>query len=337
MNELNAHYFPTSVVMVDDEMGFMENFSLLLNDKLPVCKYSSPLEALEFINSVDVAKSYGRLTDNHSYQKVEPTVKLGVCSALDYLYDNEKYACTTVLLVDYAMPGMDGLEFCRNISNKNIKKILLTGQADENIAIAAFNEGIIDRFFLKDSEDVHSRVNQAIDELQYEFFAKVNNPLVQSLIVETYDFMRNERIADFVNGLVKAGKVTEYYLWSQPRGYLLSDINGKLSFLYVCSDADLESHYEEAEAEDAPDELLQILEAGTHVPWFNTEDGFYSEDCEQWKECLHVADKATDGNLTWHYGVGELPVIKRLELEKVSPYRRFIRKLDLKVIQGGKS
>jgi 1,4-dihydroxy-2-naphthoyl-CoA synthase len=49
------------------------------------------------------------------------------------------------------IPGMDGFRFCFARKDKNIQKILLTGAADEEIAIDAFNTGCINRFLRKRS------------------------------------------------------------------------------------------------------------------------------------------------------------------------------------------
>ena len=51
-----------------------------------------------------------------------------------------------VAVMDVAMPELNGMEFCRRITDPSIRKIVLTGKADEHVAVKSFNEGLIDRF-----------------------------------------------------------------------------------------------------------------------------------------------------------------------------------------------
>ncbi|HAR63804.1 MAG: hypothetical protein DKM50_08675 [Candidatus Margulisiibacteriota bacterium] len=62
----------------------------------------------------------------------------------------------SVVICDYKMPGMNGIQFLAEIKDlfPDTIRIMLTGQADLNMAIDAVNEGNIFRFLTKpcDSE-----------------------------------------------------------------------------------------------------------------------------------------------------------------------------------------
>ena len=63
------------------------------------------------------------------------------------IYNSERFAQISVVITDYAMPEMDGVDFLRQIKHSEIKRILLTGVADEKIAVKAFNWGTYRPFF----------------------------------------------------------------------------------------------------------------------------------------------------------------------------------------------
>lgn len=68
--------------------------------------------------------------------------------ALELLENGEKFA---VIMSDYYMPGMNGIEFLTNVSSFNPEavKVLITGNADVNMAIDAVNMGNVFRFLCK--------------------------------------------------------------------------------------------------------------------------------------------------------------------------------------------
>ena len=73
---------------------------------------------------------------------------------------------------------MNGLEFCRNIQNLPIRKIMLTGRADTKLAVEAFNQKIIDKFLLKDvAEEIENTIYDALIEEQKVYFEKLSSSL----------------------------------------------------------------------------------------------------------------------------------------------------------------
>ena len=71
--------------------------------------------------------------------------------ALSRLLEDE--SSFDIVITDYNMPGMDGLELCNKLLNNNISLpvILLTGAGSENLAVDALKAGV-DDYLIKDIE-----------------------------------------------------------------------------------------------------------------------------------------------------------------------------------------
>ena len=66
----------------------------------------------------------------------------------------ERHRLVQSCVVDYAMPGTDGLAVLNTLLDWPGSRVLLTGQADEQIAVKAFNSGLIDQFVPKQTTDI---------------------------------------------------------------------------------------------------------------------------------------------------------------------------------------
>ena len=63
------------------------------------------------------------------------------------------------------MPGMDGLQALAELGDWPGSRVLLTGQADEQVAVRAFNRGLIDQFIPKQTPDISRRLIEAVERL----------------------------------------------------------------------------------------------------------------------------------------------------------------------------
>ena len=58
----------------------------------------------------------------------------------------DRFTLTKVCVVDQVMPRATGLQVIRQLEGRNGLRVLLTGGVDHSAAVAAFNEGLIDRY-----------------------------------------------------------------------------------------------------------------------------------------------------------------------------------------------
>lgn len=285
-------YFPTNAVLVDDDINFLKHFSLLLDPRLPCRTYSSAAAALEQINGqTSLLHSFAEITNVAVADDTEEHIYVDFNKIHNLVYDDERFSQITIAIIDYDMPEMNGLEVCKKIHHPEIKKILLTGKADEKLAVEAFNAGLIDQFIQKGNTDVDKQLNKAIDKLQLEYFMDITSPVHMAIIDSTASFLNDGNFHRKFSGLIKEKNIIEFYLWDNPRGLLMLDEYGNSGFMFVMSEEVLNTHYDMVETCEAPAELLKLIKNGGHLPWFPTTDGYYTSDClPDWRNYLHEVD-----------------------------------------------
>jgi CheY-like chemotaxis protein len=292
-------YFPTTVIFVDDNLPFLEGLQLTLNpDKAHYLFFDQPEEALNFLTTKYQANPfYNRCISQSNDELPEHrTIDINIREIHKESLNPQRFDETTVLVVDYAMPGLTGLDICTKLKNQLFKKILLTCEADECIAVRAFNEGIINKFIRKDDPNFESTINDAIQELQKKYFQDLSSSLISSLVANTQTsskLLTNPNFIDFFESLVIQLKIVEFYLMDSEGSFMLLDINGTPKWLTVKSTYEIQAFAELAKIGRADQNLVKKLMDCSYIPYFHTNEELQTPP-EQWHNFLHPAKKLKD-------------------------------------------
>ncbi len=326
------YYYPTTVVFVDDDRAFLENLVIGLEGDLASVIFDSPVDAIAFIEAGAKMRSHNLVLAAH------PEVPDGVDRALtdrmvtvelskipELVYQQKRFEELTVVVVDYAMPGLNGLEFCERLGDTPVRKILLTGKADEKTAVQAFNAGIIDRFIVKSDPRALTLVGDNAKALQASRFEETAEMIVRALGAAAPGFLKDRRFAELFAELGRRTAAVEYYLVADAPGMLLVDGEGKPTLCVAVTAQDLRAHWEIARDQDAPAELLTALESRTKVPLFWQNEGFYGPRCTDWRAALHPAE-TFEGAETYYYAL--LPSPPNVDAGRIYAYDRYLEVLD---------
>ena len=279
-------YYPTQVILVDDDPDFLDAVSLILPRDLSYRLFQSARQASTHINS---AQQHAELIRRvYSSYKTGPfdsdtLTHIEINELYKEIYNAQRYSTPSVVVVDYSMPSMNGLEFCANLTNPYIKRILLTGQADTELAVQAFNAGLIDQFISKKDHDLEKKLESAIATLQQHYFSKSFKLISDPVIVNSQSrFINNPDFIAYFNALRTRHKAIEYYLVDEPySGFALLNRDGELTILLVLPESRLLEHFQQCKLAGAPQQLLGALKKGELIPLFNI-----SEDNETIKDLL---------------------------------------------------
>jgi CheY-like chemotaxis protein len=289
---LPIYRHPSLTVLIDDSDSFLRSLSFQLDPKLASIAFHDTRSAIDWLGRQgnpspadgDLQASY----DTYPASNEHCSVAFDIDQIHHISFQRQRFMTPTVLVVDYSMPQMNGVQLCEALLHLPCKKILFTGAADEKVAVNAFNRGLIDRYIKKSDDDALDRLELDILALQRSYFEERSEPLRELLALHDYRFVSDPAIAALVRQLELEHGFVEHYLYSNPAGILFYDSEGKAQLLVLETAASMDSHYEVARDNEAPSSLLEALRGRCIVPYFRRGDGMYAQAYSQlWHR--HVA------------------------------------------------
>jgi CheY-like chemotaxis protein len=225
------YHRPSALVFLDDETSYLEMLSIVLPRDWCIRFHTRMRDYLAQINAQaqqweeDVAQHQDII---NQWYKGKPLPGL----VLDYWRtQNHRYGLPSIAVVDYAMPAANGLEVLKASPPWPPYRVLLTGKADEHTAVAAFNDGLIDRYVTKQTPDL---VQQLVSALRQHYNAPMDfhegiwrNALRRDQSLALQDRAVQQALADWL----KAQNCVEYVVLSEPYGLLALDASGHAHWL----------------------------------------------------------------------------------------------------------
>lgn len=296
-NKALSLYHPTTIIFVDDDLDTINNYSLSLPSHYTTKTFTVPEEAIEYINSSERAKPLDErckvLAKDVNYFELE-------------MQNPARFGQTCIVISDYAMPSMDGITFLKSLQNDNISKILLTGIGDERLAVEAFNNEVIDRFYLKNDRDLLSKISSAIFDMQRKYFYEISQKVNARLNYASPPFATDKAFIEFFDKILSERNICEYYLSHRPYGYLMMEDNGHCSRLVIYSEKDLQFIFKMSVSQNAPLELQEELRSDCHperIPFFWKHPfGIYDRSCEDWENYMFPAQRLY-GDKLYYYSI----------------------------------
>jgi CheY-like chemotaxis protein len=314
-------FFPTRTIHVDDHEAYLAVMSPHLDPDIWMESYASATEALDDISSARGGPSALRslVHRRKDPESLGNELVLDVDAIHHVMYDDERFAMPSVLVADYAMPEMTGLNLLQSSGDKNVGRILLTGQADKGTVISAFNDGLIDRYIEKAASDVDVQLNQGIKDLQWRFFGRAYAAVAQTLSRDDYRILWDTEAMDFIVASLGIRPV-EMYLVPSPSGLLFLDTHGKGEFVVIVSDAALMDLVDKGEVAGIAAEDLRRIENEEAVPVFAPGERTYAANAKNY-ELVHV-ERYVSAQGTYH--LGRLTDLSRFRLQDVVSYNDWL-------------
>ncbi len=223
-------FYPASAVFLDDSADFLDGLRGVFRDRQLNRFFMQPEAALDFMRSRDRSVPLIRMA-GEGYSRVER----GGGNALgkDALCDPTRFEEVAAVVVDYEMPGMDGVQFLESISDIVCTKILLTGAAGDRQAVDAFNAGLIDIYLRKGDAVMPTALAGALREANKKH-CRLRGCIGVHDVGATYC---DPRVVQVLDDLAARGNFVEYYWRPEQDAVLLFDAAGKPS-VFVAWDAD---------------------------------------------------------------------------------------------------
>jgi len=303
-------YHPTTVVFIDDNREFLQHVTKWLNhDEFAYRTFDHPKIALEFLTRTYHPHPF---TERCTYQPSGDTpwdcseLGINIRNIHHEMHNPKRFAEIGVIVVDYAMPGMNGIELCTKLEGLPFKKIMLTGEADEHLAVTAFNHGIIDHFIRKDDANFYALINQAIREMQAAYFQNSSLKVIDAFanLYPPKKFLADPVFINFFDGIFNALHPAEYYLTDQDGGFTFLDTAGRPQWLAVKNQEEMASFATyAAEADIKQEEVIKLLKELRAIPYFHTDEEMRNTGVEEWLPFMHPAQCLRGEKDTYYYAI----------------------------------
>jgi hypothetical protein len=174
-----------------------------------------------------------------------------------------------------------------------ISYTFLTGITDHKIAINAFNDGIIDKFIMKDDPNLFTSLDQAIVEMQKKYFGDLSELVIKNITASTFSYLENRKFIDFFLHFIKTNYISEFYLIDPIGSFLLLNARGELMWLVIKSDQDIMNDCQIAIDQNALGEIISALSDRRKLLFLFSEED-YKQPVENWPSYFHSAQKIED-------------------------------------------
>ena len=225
---------PGAVVFLDDDPDYLEMLAEVMPLDWLVRLLMRPVACIEML----LAEPPAREADLWRQQEIVNRWREGVALIPQILHywredGTTRFTRTQVCVVDYSMPSMSGLRVLSELTLWSGSRILLTGRADEQLAVSAFNRGLIEQFIPKQSPDIRLRLTGAIQSLLQKPDPRYEQVWRVTLSREQNALLDDPLMSAALENLALAQGWIEHVVIGAPFGVLALDRKGQAAWLQL--------------------------------------------------------------------------------------------------------
>jgi CheY-like chemotaxis protein len=234
---------PSRLVFLDDDVLFLQVLKVALPPDWRADLFMDSQACLAHLK----ANGTTWLQDEHQQQALldkaegaaEGFVNI-IPGVLEYWRQNPaRYDLVHLATFDYAMPGLNGLDAFELLQDWPGRRVLLTGQADESIAVKAFNKGLIQQFIAKQGGNLRESLLFQLPHLLEQPLPRHQVLWLQSLSRLQQQWLSEPSVVNALNDWVVQHDWVEYAVTHTPFGILGANTQGIVSWLQLEFESDL--------------------------------------------------------------------------------------------------
>lgn len=300
-------YHPIKVIFLDDSRSFLDALDLEFGTQLNMLTITNPDTVIQTIDnhSQNITKSVFKLmNDVDTDTTTDRVIGFEVSNMLSLIYDKKRFDHVAILVVDYEMPDINGIEFCQKLKERKIFRIMLTAEADKDTAIKAFNNGLIDKFILKTNEELYSEITFAVQELTQRYFKEISSSIINGHTGSIGTLFGNESYLQLFAEIVSKVQPVEYYLVDNSGSFVFLDKDANPTWLIVRHNKELDEQVELLQGYDVPYQIIESVAKKEKILFLLSEKE-YKKPVGEWVK--HMFDsKKLDNNYYYSIVSGQL-------------------------------
>jgi CheY-like chemotaxis protein len=269
--------FPTKVLFIDDD----ENFFDIVGNSIDLGE-NIVFSCLDYKNHVSVINSQNNIIvdeilSSDPYNDPENSdINLNYFDMQNLMLNNYKNNYYSVVFIDYDMPSSNGIDVLKSINNPYIYKVLLTGVADEKMAIKAFSDGIINNYIRKHDINLRDLIIEAIKKGSKYFFEKQTAFLRSKILSNKLkkSALSNNNYIKLLSEYIEKNDVSEYYLVESIGSYVLIQKDGIKKILHICDNDDIASYIEQLADDNINANIIKQVKNGEKILCYYSRGNF---------------------------------------------------------------
>ena len=305
-----------SLIFLDDDIDYLEMLGMVVPSFLQVELFSRPTAFIARMNEEparwesDAGRHLLMLDRWRHGQHLLPQV-------LRYWSANpSRYQLAQTCVVDYAMPGIDGLKVLQTLLDWPGSRVLLTGQADEQIAIQAFNNGLINQFIPKQTADIAGRLMTTLLKLARTAHPRLNTVWRTALQAQHQAILEVPSVTEAL--LARAHeRWIEYVVLGEPFGILGLDAEGQCDWLQLEPAAGLKDVADLARSAGLGFDTVRAIQNGSLLPAVELHQQLGLGGPIRTEPAFAIGDDDQLTGALFHLDGADLP-------EPIYPYRNFL-------------
>lgn len=290
-----AFFYPTTVLMVDDDEAFLKAISLELSNDYKTITFSNANEAVDYLTKKGTAIFRGRT--------VSTRLKEGVFRFREEAYNPKRFEDVLVSVIDYDMPNKSGFDVMRHVGLADYYQrhehsyILLTAKKHGDFDKTFAEHTVVKNFISKSDENHFDLLLRGINRVSTLMFQGVSHEVASILAKdcdEQTNFLNDTNFLPIFNAYLKEHEICEGYLFDKQGSLLFLDNHAKLYWLFVRNEKGIVNSIERAKQYGAPPSVINALETRTCILSLYEKEDFESRDHINWDSYLLSANLFKD-------------------------------------------
>jgi len=291
-------FYSMKKIILDDDHAFSQSILLKMQGKNFI-SYNSPRDTLDYLLQVyqpilvksDLIDKNSSLADSFTQHIININVE-----KLKKILFEPVHQDISVILVDYHMPDMNGIDFLNQIRHLPMRKALITGENDYKIAIDAFNSGLVDAYLRKDDPDFPDKIQKIVSELEWKYFIELSNLISD---IPTFSYLKNIHFVTAFKQFIQEKNISAFSLTHTQGNFITQNKQNEQYHILVRNKAQLHELSKIAAEDGASQETIEKLKEGKVIPYFDSLE-YWQIPANEWDKFLHPANGILgDKNLIW--------------------------------------
>lgn len=232
---LPLFYFQPTLCWLDDDTLFLDAAKLSYESKFHCRPFDKPSNAISALTTYesplkDIALTRELFESDLYGTKEHCPITLNIPAIKSLMNQPNKHEEIALMVSDFNMPETNGVAVFEALRHLPFKKILLTGDASQDEAIRAFNDGLIHRFIRK-NHAANELLEQYIHELVYEHFQDKTKHIVHHLESSRASALSDPVFIQLFNDWCAKEHIVEFYLIHRQGNFAAKNAKGEV-FLF---------------------------------------------------------------------------------------------------------